>query len=385
VESSKYKYLLGTPSQPTECIGGIAIGSVSPDSNVIKANNHFIAIPWKLTGTVGIVPITNKGALPEEVPLITQEDGINEIAFNPFDDHVIATAGQDGSARLYRIPEGGLTKDITEPIATFTAHSKRLMFVDYHPLVRDILLTATNDEVKMWDVSTGVVARDFPSAYKGQLTSVSWNYTGAVCATASKDKALRIVDPRASNIVAEVQAHTGAKGFRAVWCGRKEAIVSIGFTKTAEREISLWDPRRIGSPVFNLKLDNSPAAPMPFYDNDTGVLYVGAKGEGTIKLYEVTDTALTYLSDYKSPTPASGMSMLPKKLCDPMKCEVAKCVKITSAGLIIPIRFEVPRSNMNLFHDDLYPDTYSGKPTLEAQEWLSGVDREPELVPVKPN
>ena len=47
--SSKYKYLNGVAAQPTECIGGINAGAVSPDSNVIKSNNTFIAVPWKVS------------------------------------------------------------------------------------------------------------------------------------------------------------------------------------------------------------------------------------------------------------------------------------------------------------------------------------------------
>lgn len=46
--SSKYKYLNGVAAQPTECIGGINAGAVSPDSNVIKSNATFIAVPWKV-------------------------------------------------------------------------------------------------------------------------------------------------------------------------------------------------------------------------------------------------------------------------------------------------------------------------------------------------
>jgi hypothetical protein len=46
--SSKYKYLNGVAAQPTECIGGINAGAVSPDSNVIKSNTKFIAVPWKV-------------------------------------------------------------------------------------------------------------------------------------------------------------------------------------------------------------------------------------------------------------------------------------------------------------------------------------------------
>lgn len=173
----------------------------------------------------------------------------------------------------------------------------------------------------MWDVASEQVITDFPKVYKGQVhlfrfllfflsfienisffikvTSVSWNYDGSVCATASKDKALRVVDPRGSSVAAEVQAHTGAKGklfiilylyylnliililifvgWRAVWCGKLDRIATVGFTKGAERELMLWDARNLGKALNTTRLDVSPAAPLPFvcfkYKNDYILLF----------------------------------------------------------------------------------------------------------------
>lgn len=382
----KFKYLFGTPAQATENIGGIALGSVSPDSNVIKANKKFIAVPWKLPGTLAVIDANVKGALPEEIPLISQEEGINEFAFHPFNDNVIATAGQDGAVKLWSVPEGGLTAPLEEPSANLVGHTKRVMYVDWHPLAQGVLVTATNDEVKLWDADQAQAITELPKVHKGQVTSVTWSYDGALCATAAKDKMLRIFDPRANAQAAEGAAHSGAKGWRAVWLGARERILSVGFTKTAEREICLWDVRNLGKSVSTTKLDASPAAPMPFFDPDTNVIYLGAKGEGSIKLYEISDTdALQYLSDFKSNTPAAGMAMLPKIGVDVMKCEVARFLKLTPQGQIVRIRFEIPRQNLNLYHDDLFPDTFDMQPTTDnASAWFGGETHPPRTTSMRP-
>jgi hypothetical protein len=381
----KYKYLFGTPSQATDNIGGIALGSVSPDSNVIKANKTFIAVPWKLTGSLAVIDTATKGALPEEIPLIVQEDGINEFNFNPFIDNLIATASQDGSVKLWSVPDGGLTATIADPIANLVGHSKRLMYVDWHPLANNVLVSATTDEVKLWDVEAGQVVTELPKVHKGQITSVTWSYDGSLAATAAKDKSLRVFDPRGAAVVAEGVAHGGAKGWRAVWLGARERILSVGYTKMAEREISIWDVRNLGKSVSTVKLDSSPAAPMPFYDPDISVLYLASKGEGAIKLYEVADNdALVYLSDFKSPQPAAGTAMLPKVGVDVMKCEVARFLKLTAQGQIVRIRFEVPRSNLALFHDDIFPDTFDGRPTSESAAWFAGETNPPHLTSLRP-
>jgi len=362
------------------------LGSVSPDSNVIKANKKFIAVPWKLTGTLAVIDAATKGALPEEIPLIVQDDGINEFNFNPFLDNLIATACQDGSVRLWNVPDGGLTNDLAAPVASLAGHSKRVVYVDWHPLANNVLVSATADEVKLWDVEAGKVAVELPKVHKGQVTSVTWSYDGSLAATAAKDKSLRVFDPRGAAVVAEGVAHGGAKGWRALWLGARERILSVGYTKSAEREISIWDVRNLGKSVSSLKLDASPAAPMPFYDPDIAVLYLASKGEGAIKLYEVADNdALVYLSDFKSAQPAAGTAILPKAgVVDVMKCEVARFLKLTAQGSIIRIRFEVPRSNLALFHDDIFPDTFNGQPTSDPGAWFAGETNPPRLTSLRP-
>jgi WD40 repeat protein len=285
------------------------------------------------------------------------------------------------------VPDGGLTADLVAPVASLIGHSKRLMYVDWHPLAENVLVSATADEVKLWDVEAGKETIELPKVHKGQVTSVTWSYHGSLAATAAKDKSLRIFDPRGAAVVAEGVAHGGAKGWRALWLGARERILSVGYTKAAEREISIWDVRNLGKSISSVKLDSSPAAPMPFYDPDISVLYLPSKGEGAIKLYEVADNdALVYLSDFKSTQPAAGTTILPKVGgIDVMKCEVARFLKLTAQGQIVRIRFEVPRSNLSLFHEDIFPDTFDGKPTSESGAWFAGETNPPRLTSLRPD
>jgi coronin-1B/1C/6 len=42
----------------------------------------------------------------------------------------------------------------------------------------------------------------------------------------------------------------------------------------------------------------------------------------------------------------------------------------------------VPRKS-ELFQEDLYPDTMSDEASITAEEWISGVDADPQLVSLK--
>lgn len=49
--------------------------------------------------------------------------------------------------------------------------------------------------------------------------------------------------------------------------------------KTIEREIALWDQRKLsGGALARVVVDHQPGALTPFYDDGTGVLYLGGKG-----------------------------------------------------------------------------------------------------------
>ena len=58
--------------------------------------------------------------------------------------------------------------------------------------------------------------------------------------------------------------------------------------------------------------------------------------------------------------------MLPKRALSPMKCEVARMLKLTGDS-VEPISFIVPRKS-EAFQDDIVPDTYAGVPSLTAGE-----------------
>jgi len=45
----------------------------------------------------------------------------------------------------------------------------------------------------------------------------------------------------------------------------------------------------------------------------------------------------------------------------------------------------VPRkSGTDVFQEDIYPDTYAGKPALSADEWLSGTNKDPIMTTMDP-
>lgn len=111
---------------------------------------------------------------------------------------------------------------------------------------------------------------------------------------------------------------------------------------------------------------------MPFYDNDTSVLFLAGKGDGNIRYYELVDEApyYYYLTEFKSATPTRGMCSVPKRMVDVASCEVDRLLKL-SVNACEPIQFCVPRKS-DIFQDDIYPPTFNGEAEIGSADWFSG-------------
>jgi len=163
-----------------------------------------------------------------------------------------------------------------------------------------------------------------------------------------------------------------------------DKLFSVGFTKTSEREFTIWDTRDLSKRLSNQNVDSASGLLMPFYDEDTKILFLGGKGDGNIRYYEIVDEApyIYFLSEFKSSTPQRGLSVLPKRNVNISENEVVKMLKV-GTKLVEPISFQVPRKS-DMFQDDIFPDCFSGEPALTGDEWLSGKNAEPKTMSLAP-
>lgn len=388
VRTSKYRHLFGTPLQNNECIGSVKSGSVQTESNVLKVNATFYGVPWCIPGTVAVVPIKHKGSVSADLPLIIHDETtVNDFAFNPFNDHMLATACQDGTVAIWQIPKD-FTSNLTKPARAIATGDKRVLSVDFHPLASDVLYSFdAAKQIRFWDITEGKEKFALPDVHKALPTNISWNLDGSLCASSCKDKMLRIFDPRSNKCTSEVPDHQGVKGGRVLWMRKKNLIFTCGFAKGSDRSLSLFDPRKMDQKLTTQTIDTSSSSLMPFYDEDNSVLFLAGKGDGNVRYYEIVDEEpfVFYMNEYKSKDPQSGMAMLPKSSCEVMKCEIARLVKLTPQGGIVPIRFEVPRADAQFFQEDLFPDTFDlSTPSLGSSEWFSGSNGGPKFKSMKP-
>jgi hypothetical protein len=386
VRSSKFRHVFGAPAKKENCYDGIKPSRSAWDSNKVCASTKFIACIWDASGggAFCVLDINNKGKLGQ-FPLVAGHSGeVLDIDFNPFHDSIIASVSDDCYGKIWHIPEGGLKETMTTPVQNLAGHKRKVGTVTWNPVANNVLATTSNDfQVKVWDVEKGDTICDV-SGHAELIQCAGWNWNGSLMCTAAKDKKIRVVDPRSNSIVQEAEAHAGVKGMRAAFLGDKEKLFSMGFSKTSERQFSLWDPRSLKDPLHSENIDTAAGIIMPFYDNDTSVLFLAGKGDGNIRYYELVDEApfIYFLTEFKSGTPQRGMGVMPKLGMDLQSCEIARLFKLT-ASAIEPISFTVPRKS-DIFQDDLYPPTYAGEAALSASEWVSGSNADPKMTTLNP-
>jgi coronin-1B/1C/6 len=385
VRQSKYRHVFGKAFKKEKCYDNIKLSRNAWDSNYICANLKFFAVCVEAAGggSFVVVPFEAKGKLKSDYPLVAgHKAAVLDVDFNPFNDTIIASASEDGTAKLWNIPEGGLTDTMRDAVQNLTGHKRKVGTVNWNPTAANVLATSSTDySVKLWDVEKGA-APNTVDGHGNIIQTVSWNYDGSQIVTACKDKKIRVLDPRSNSIVGEVAAHDGVKGSRAIFLGNTGKILSVGFSKTSDRQYSIWDPSNLAAPLASENIDTASGQLMPFYDNDTGVLFLSGKGDGNVRYYELTDdgTKLYYLSQYTSSVPARGMCALPKLGCKTGKCEIARLLKLTPTTME-PISFQVPRKGADdVFQDDIFPPTAAPEPTVSAEEWFSGKTVAPKLI-----
>ncbi|KAH8653461.1 hypothetical protein BX600DRAFT_483150 [Xylariales sp. PMI_506] len=379
VRASKYRHVFGKSTRKEFCYDNLRISRNAWDTNLIKANPEYLAVNWEASGggAFAVIPLDEKGKLPDQIPLFRGHTAtVLDTDWNPFNDRIIASASDDAKVMIYEVPKDfTLFTDADEPadvfpVAKFTGHSRKVGQVLFNPAAENILASASGDlTIKLWDVGTG--SASLTMRHPDIVQSLSWNATGTLMVTTSRDKKLRVWDVRQERPASEHQGHEGAKNSRAVWMGEQNRIATTGFSKMSDRQLALWEPGN-SSPLGGFTtLDSISGVCMPFWDDSTNCLYLAGKGDGNIRYFEYENDKFEFLSEYKSGDPQRGVAFLPKRGVNVHENEIMRAFKTVNDGYIEPISFTVPR-RAETFQSDIYPPAVGSKPALSAQDWLSG-------------
>ena len=231
------------------------------------------------------------------------------------------------------------------PLSVIKGCKRKVLYTLFNPSASNILATVDgNRSVQIYDIEQSTASQTI-TIHKKLIQDLKWTYDGSQLATTSKDKCIRIFDPRAGNEPSTVikNAMKGLKTFKLCFMHNHDQFAVAGFNRTAGRVLKTFDART--NQVLNeSRIDGGAGYIMPFYDEGTNLLYLAGKGDSNIRIYERT-TGSPYEYQCSNPRVTSatkGMCMYPKRGLNILAVETTRFYKLVSTG-VEPISFTIPR------------------------------------------
>lgn len=324
--------------------------------------------------------------------LTVHKGTVLDMQFSPFSSDMLATASADGYAKISIIPSE-MKETLKKESATLKGHEKKVNLVRYHPNANYVIGTGSYDKtVKIWDLEKQceILSHDV----KDIPQSMEWSRDGKYLAVFCKDYYLRVFDPRTKGPFAIAKGPTG-KQSNVQWTKNNRIFVAgsrsnMGMYTRVYNIFQFASEGKSMDLLHNTEVDKASGVLTPFFDYDTGVMFVSGKGDTSIRYNEIVPDKpyCHFLSTFQDSAfgTINTCAWTPKRYLDTTKCEIAKALVLyrsSGSEKIVPVSFQVPRKS-DLFQRDLFPDTYAGKPALSADAWLKGENKMPILCSMKP-
>uniref|UniRef100_A0A670Z6N3 Coronin n=1 Tax=Pseudonaja textilis TaxID=8673 RepID=A0A670Z6N3_PSETE len=333
--------------RPSEAWIGDLQSSCPSGKAHIKANTRWIAFSTDLAGVLGAVPLESPKGIKRVIShLHCHSDVVTDFDFSPFDQQLLATGSADEVVKVWRLLESG--QDLSSsPHVTLGPEGSRVEVLLFHPTADAVLASAAGKAVKIWDVEDSIS----PAGLGGSGGNPD-RLLGA----------LALCPPE----MPLWHSLPGLGSFR----GSPSASAAF---QVMEREVCLWDSRRLSSSLTSVTLDSpSPQLACP-----------GSLPRSWAPLS--THSALCSVHRCFLETRTQGVAQLPRLALDVTACEVMRVLQLSDSA-VVPISYLVPRKSTHEFHKDLFPDCPGNIPAASAQAWWAGdntqVRRRAELSPV---
>lgn len=369
------------------------------DVQLLQANPNYFFYPLGGPGgRLAFHPLARKGRLPVHASCVAIGGTITHFETDPFDPSRVFVAGDDGSVRVFTLPEeapeDGTT--ISEPTRVLSdSKMDRVVEIKHHPIAKDLLLTLSEDRgnptARLWRVATGDLLLLFELP-KGGISSAAWSPDGQLLAVATKNKQVHVFDPRdVSGTITSSASHESIRPVRLAWAADRR-LLSTGFTRSASRELLLFavDDKKLAQ-IGKTSLDISPAALFPFVDLDTRIALLYSRGDRSCLAFELDldpqtpQQAFTKLPSFEHASLQVGFAFMPKAHVDVKAVEIVRALRLTQKEVEV-VSFGIPRAKVDYFQNDIFVPTRNvEKPVLGAAEWINGKNATLELLDLRPD
>ena len=374
MSQSAYRNLFG--QEPRYKYHHMDLCKASTEGNKMAINNKFMALTWNYDrGGIAIFnPNEYSYGKPDQKLLKGHHGKIFDLKFSPFSTDLLATASEDCTIKLWKIPEEGLKEDIKNDVQMYTGHKRKVSLLDFNPLAADVMASTSVDyTIQVWNM---IKSETYASCkINGNPTSLEWNENGSLIAATDSEKKITIFDPRSNKVVYSITV-TDGRGPKFVWTGN-DTFASVNISKKNEREFKHFDIRKAdNNELCKVKIDEQVTAITPYFDHESKLLFTVGKGEANVNVFDFNNPTPLRCLNYSTSNAASSFVMLDRRNVDFKKNEVDKMAKWTVLNEIMYVSFYVMRRE-NKYDPNLFPDLPTYEPAMTYDEWVSGENKPP--------
>lgn len=380
--SSRFRYVEAKVAESAKSYQNVSMLSSAMDSNPLAANSQFVAVSWETRGGGAFVVLPNQGSgrLSNVALFSGHKSAVHGIAFNPFDDCLIASASEDTTICLWEVEtEDEKVCPPASPCEVLNGHTKGVKKVEFSPVVDNCLASYSNDgSVKIWDISSGSLVYSHSPSDKSTISDIAWSQGGDKICLATKEGNFFCFDPRSEECTPLCSHPVANKSTKCCYYDKLNMLVTTCFV-TPKQAIVLWDQRSPEEPLSVVPVEESSVS-TPFIDHDLGILYVFARGSSTIRCFELQseENPLVELASSSTRSQVSAFAMAPKYCVDAASCEVDRFYVVTADKDLLSVKMTIPRRNNDYTSGEgLYPPTNAPQPSCDFEAWLNNEEFEP--------
>lgn len=210
--TKKYKHLYGNIDKK-KMFNDVRNPTIGGECSGIKCSDKFFAYAERQI-KLHVHKLDAYGRINAHGPFIASsimKGSITDFDFNPFMSNMVAVAGNNGRVAVSVFPKDGVKETINEATVDLgQVHGKTCVLTKFHPCAKSVLATASFDKtIKIHNIETNseIVSMN---ALKDNVFSLEWNANGSLLACTSRERRLRVLDPRnadqeAQEVVTEFQ------------------------------------------------------------------------------------------------------------------------------------------------------------------------------------